>query len=126
MGRDAEKRFLENRLKRIDEDQESKFSAGQRANRPEKPPRDGAGAEIFRYQMEKEIVQKLLSEEMEVTLEERLLKRLREKARDEVEYVKRSLARRGYTQRFWSDQVYIEILKQLLKDWSEAKEKAEA
>ncbi|MBI4332907.1 MAG: hypothetical protein HY673_16690 [Chloroflexi bacterium] len=116
---ETERRFLENRLAQIEKELESRKFQLALDYPAEKPLPDGAGSEIFRYEVEKELVRHLLAGGSTLPLEERLIKLIESKARDQVELVEEKVARRAYPDQFWSDEFYIEILRDLLEDWAD-------
>ncbi len=126
MGRDEEKRFLQNRLEQLNSKLESRRFELDRDRHPGKQPPDGVDHETVRYQIEKRLIEKLLAEQTEVRLQERLMKAIRERESDEIEDIKEGLLPESYSERFWSDEFYIEVLEDLVNDWLDVKGKEEA
>ncbi len=115
---ELERDFLNQKLKEVHKELQSKLKYFESEYPPAKSAPEGAKDQIHHHQVENDIVAKLLSEKSDVALEERLLKRIQKRWQDEIEYIKESrVETNGYSGRFWSDELYIELLEKLLRDW---------
>ncbi len=116
---EAEKAFLEGSLRQIDAELQYRENHFRQDYPPDKALPEGADALIFRCRTQREIVQLLLSEETDMALEDRILTRLTRAAQDQVDEIKSRLGNRAHSDSYWSNEFYIQLLREILAQWSE-------